>query len=255
MIDKLKAKILEKVDNQKPYSKWHFWLIEGGSIFLILGLLTLICFFLAFAIWDLLQTANIANPETFNFFNLIFKGLPELFLIAVILSIVIYCIYRQTDFPLVKNRLLLTTILLTFVISTTSLILVAVENYDTAQSSFESAQKSLDDSAYRPKRVQRFYEQFKIQGLVNGRIQRVERGFDTVSFTLINPTEKIDFIAFEGIFKDFKTGDNVSVRFDPNIKNKVLEIEPFQPKRGNIRGPRKEQNNSQLIKPQEKFRN
>lgn len=250
MIDKLKNKILEKVKKQKPYSKWHFWLIEGSWIATILGLLTLVCFGLAFAIWDWVEAANIPDPQGFNPFMLIFKGLPELVLIAAVLSVIIYYLYRQTDFPLVKNRLLLSVILVAFVIITTSLILVTVENNDNAQKGFESAQNGLDNSIYRPKRIQQFYQQSKEKGLVNGRIDRVEARFENVSFTLINPEEKLDFVTTIQIFKDFKVGDNVSVRFDSNDKNKVLEIRPFQPPRGNIRGPgRNLQNNSQRLPP------
>ena len=237
MIDKLKNKILEKVNNQKPYSKWRFWLIEGAWIILILFLLTLVCFGLAFAIWDFVDAATIAIPVEFNPLVLIFKGLPELILIALVLSVIIYYIYRQTDFPLVKNRLLLSIILLTFVIITTSIILFAVENNDNAEKGFESAQNGLDNSIYRPKRLQQFYQQSKEKGFVNGRIENVDLSFETVQFTLVNPEEKIDFKVSKLVFKNFKVGDTVTVRFDPKDNGKVLEIRPFQPPRGNIRGP------------------
>jgi hypothetical protein len=243
MIDKLKNKILEKVNHQKPYSKWRFWLIESAWIAAILGLLTMVCFGLAFAIWDWVEAANIPDPQGFNPFILIFKGLPELVLIAGVLSVIIYYLYRQTDFPLVKNRLLLSIILLVFVMITTSLILVTVENNDSAEKGFESAQNGLDNSIYRPKRIQQFYQESKEKGQVNGRIDRIEPRFEDVGFTLVNPEEKIDFVTSRQVFKDFKVGDNVSVRFDPNDKNKVLEIRPFQPPRGNIRGPASQQQN------------
>ncbi|MEI6729176.1 MAG: hypothetical protein WCK98_06055 [bacterium] len=237
IIDKLKNKILEKVNHQKPYSKWRFWLIEGGWIAAILGLLTLVCFGLAFAIWDWIEAANIPDPQGFNPFMLIFKGLPELVLIAAVLSVIIYYLYRQTDFPLVKNRLLLSLILILFVTVTTSIILITVENNDNAQKGFESAQNGLDNSIYRPKRIQQFYNESKEKGIINGRIDRIEPRFEDVGFTLVNPEEKIDFVTSRQIFKDFKVGDTVTIRFDPKDKNKVLEIKPFQPPRGSIRGP------------------
>jgi len=235
MPEKLKTKIKEKIIHEKPYSYWRFALIDFVRIFSILVLLLLAGYALAYFIWDTLEAKTILDGGDQNIFHTLSHGLPELLLIVLIISTIMYLLYRQTDLPLVKNRFLVFGSVWVFLIIVSSALVFAVQNSNVLEQSFFNTQDQLENLPYRPKRFGALYKKGKQPNVFVGRVVKINPVTESdLKIIVKNRFEQIELVLRNDSINDLELNEDVEVILDPVNPTQVISIRevphrPFNP--------------------------
>lgn len=158
----IKKSVLDKIKDTKPTGKNYILIEKASFIFLIISLILLASVLLGVFIIDWNKTINLIGQEELKrrFFlnyiqNFIRKSLLELAFFSFILTIIVYKLYRITDWPLVKRRVLLflsifgVIIIIAFSLFAISLQNSGIGNYmnnlKIRQKTFPGRQKQFED--------------------------------------------------------------------------------------------------------------
>jgi hypothetical protein len=235
MSDDLKNKILEKLHHQKPYSHWRFVLIDTVRILCILILLFVAGFALAYFVWDVIEAKLILDPDDGNIFHVFWHGLPEILLALLLISSLMYYLYRQTDLPLVKNRVLLFGSVWAILILISTGIIFTVQNNRSLENGFFGTQEQLENLPYRPKRFDMMYQTGRRPDVFMGRVVDIVPINETdLKIIIKNRFEQIEVVVNIDQLTSLEIDEDVLVRLDPQNPARVLDIReaphrPFNP--------------------------
>lgn len=166
VVSNLADKVLENLKNKKPRSKGYFLGLNLFWFLLILVLIVFLSFLLAFVFWDswnLLQTKIL----TIHFF------LFEFFLLVLFFLLLTFWLYRQTDFVLVKYRLLLFSALTCLVLLLGLLIFNLSWQNAQIKNRFEIAQEQVEKLPYRQNRKE-VLKKLKEKGIFRGKLVKIQ---------------------------------------------------------------------------------
>lgn len=166
MNTELSQKILNNLKDKKPRSKIYFLGINLIFLFSIIFLILILSFLFAFILWDswyLWQNkVFIANLFLFEFLGLILFFL-----------LIVFWLYRQTDFTFVKYRLWLFLGLSFLILVTGSIIFVLVWKNIQVQKNFQVFQHQVENLPHRQKRKE-VLKKLKEKSIFRGRIVKIE---------------------------------------------------------------------------------
>ena len=235
MSDDLKNKILEKLHHQKPYSHWRFVFIDTVRILCIFILLFVAGLALAYFIWDVIEVGSILDQKDSNIWHIFWHGLPEILLAVVLISTLMYYLYRQTDLPLVKNRIILFGTVWVILISTSSVIIFTLQNNKNLENGFFVTQEQLENLPYRLKRFDKIYKISRKPEMFTGRIVAITPINESdLKVTVKNRFEQIEITVKNNQFPSMVIYDDVAILLDPQNSTRILEIRkvpkrPFDP--------------------------
>jgi len=157
----LNSKIQEKIKLQTPRPKWQYQILDAGRVILFVVLIALSILSLASFLNDMFEFSEAYNQPAFFVPRLFTNLLFELVLFAIICGSMIFLIYRQTDWPLVRNKVLLFTAIAAAILIP-GLILAFGYNLDLAP-----------DLPYRQNRREQIQTFLREQGVFVGKITSV----------------------------------------------------------------------------------
>jgi len=143
-LQNLKENILNQVKNKKPHSKNYFlgvdiaFAVSIGLIFLSCGLL------FGFFLWDSLQTGA-------DFLNV---ALFEILFAAILLFVILFFLYRQTNFFLVKYQAFSFFIFVLLLAAVSGGLVWASQVVTPIQENFQQFQNGFESLPYRKNRMQ-----------------------------------------------------------------------------------------------------
>lgn len=214
MTHNLKTKIISKIKDEKPYSKTrHTTVVVLGTI--------ISCFLLGFAIFDLayfmwdLEYKSRGLPITPDtLVTLSRAAIIELIVITILFAIIIYIIYRRTDLPYVKQRLLVfICIVITIGLLGTGTYIIIRSN-TVLNAIFEDVEQQPLFREIARDRKQLIRKEARSRGVMIGRVIHIEDVTnESVRFTLKNDLEEHTFLTNINS-TSISEGDLVVVRFD-----------------------------------------
>ncbi len=213
--------ILSKIDLVKPKSQWCFWLRNAGFIALI-ALLILIGSVSLGSFWiDLIELRNVASVGGLNLASIWSEALFELIGLAVVGIAIAYLVYRQTDWFMVRNRILL---VLTFSACILLGGILYINIYSFAGKSNLQNRDIVQGSRIRSGRRQRLDNTLKNKGLFDGIVENNDSGRLEIrnqkgTFSFITNLETPNILNVE-------KGDHVIIRV--NDKNQVISVRLIQ---------------------------
>ena len=140
--DKIKDKVLQKIQGINPHSKLYFSFREFASLFFILIFIILAILLFTNFLWRIGDFWILGAD--FNFQNFLEYIWLEILFLAVILTVVNYFLIRKTDWKIAKYRVWLLTSLLLFVfIFGSSLITIGGSN-EILENQLQQSTKNLD---------------------------------------------------------------------------------------------------------------
>lgn len=144
--ESLHTKILDKIKDQKPIASWRFQFVAFLTILFLTILLSTSVLLLTFFFWDIFDAGNFSPKEWLSFLG---TGLFELVLVVLLLTGIIYYLYRRTDFVFVKNRILVLFGILAIILGASATGILAVQNIPQLNRTFQSVSQRLEDGGYR----------------------------------------------------------------------------------------------------------
>jgi glucan phosphoethanolaminetransferase (alkaline phosphatase superfamily) len=151
----LHTKILSRLDNQKPYSHLRYRIIWIILVILTVLLSFIAVFCMAFFIWDINYTLNKIPINGNSFVDILQNGLFELMLVSVLLSVIMYVMYRRTDLPFVKQRLSVFLGILLGVGLFATVGFFVIDNSPIIKPNIIKLEEKLEKLPHRPNRQQR----------------------------------------------------------------------------------------------------
>jgi hypothetical protein len=229
--DDLKNKIIQKIHQEKQYSYWRFWVTDFLRILTIIILLIGSGLSLAYFVWDSLVANRLANFEGLNIWLILTRGLPEILLIVIVVSVILYLLYRQTDLPFVKNRSLVFGSVWLILVVLATLSIVLVQNSNSFEQYFSKTQESLEGLPYRPRRFQDLYREGRQATQFKGRVRSIKI-IDSLKseVTVQNPFETNKYLLSNSLIAEIKPGDTVLIEMDIQNPSIVLEIRKVPPR-------------------------
>jgi hypothetical protein len=148
----LHTKILDKIKDQKPYSGLRFRLISFFTVLLLTILVSISVLGTTFFVYDIIDAGRL-RPN--DWFNILMGGFLELLLLVSFLIILIYILYRRTDFVLVKDRLTLLIYIVAIVIGVSSAGLLAIDSIPQLKKTFDFVAQRIEDQGLHKNRGRR----------------------------------------------------------------------------------------------------
>lgn len=229
----LKKQILEKTENLKPRPSWYFRAISILQISIISIFLIMGSFLLGILIWYFLSFDEVSLRLFFDLGGVFSFAL----LILLILIIISYMIYRQSDFPWVKNRLFIfISSILILVLLGFGFLVIARNNRPVADF-FEGRKNDIDDLPLNDRRPIRKPKAGPPKVLFRGRVVQLEplEGGDFVEITIVNPEGKKEFDISKNLFIESRLSLNDFVEVEVErpgvfriIALKLLPKEPLE---------------------------
>jgi hypothetical protein len=162
--DQISQNILANIKDKKPKSKAYFVRQNVLLVAIILAVVLALGLVTGFFLWDSL----IAFQNGIGFV------LFEILIVVIILMIGLFWLYRQTDFLLVKHRVLVFTLLMMIIFGVgASLVYVSTQN-PKLQSGFENWQGDIERLPFRQNRGQMMGKRLKENGVFRGRVIEVK---------------------------------------------------------------------------------
>lgn len=222
--NELKDSVMKKIEGQKPTAKEWYQAVNWTRFVIILLLAIVAGILLGFYLWELVE--NLKQASNFDLGVIaIINSFVELLLVTGLISLLLYFLYRQTDWFLVSQRL---SVFLGIwgIILTISIIFLAFSMTSPEVSQFlEDTKTQSNKLPFRQQRVDNILERQKENGFVVGRIENlVNINKDEVEIKIQNPNEQITLKASSKLVKNLKVGDFVRVKIDTNNSSKALEI-------------------------------
>ncbi len=131
----LHAKILERVQSQKPHSKLYFQLIFCLVVFVLFLIFGLSIFSATLWVFGLVRNLGVGN---FRFEDLIDFGFLEFLGFGVLGSLIVFGIYEKFEMPFASNKLAIILTILVLLMALTTAGYYTVENFVPFRNSFQS---------------------------------------------------------------------------------------------------------------------
>jgi len=197
----LHDKIQAKIDTAQPEPHWKFILKNIVRITIITlgitaGIAALSSFF-----GDYFQLSEVLENQDIPVTGFVANMLLEFVVFAIITGLIVYFVYRQTDWPLVRNK--------TMVFSIIAMILLA----PSVILGYLLPSQVLPQPPYRPDRAEQLNDRLQENGVFVGKIIDTYSDGDKTVITIANLFTQMECVAPRTIKMDV-VGITVGVRFD-----------------------------------------
>ena len=220
----IRSSIMEKISHEKPTPK-NWYIVTNWSRLILVFLLAILAGFI-FGFYILELSENFETVTNFNLGLLLFSNsFFELALISFLISVILYFIYRQTDWFLVSHKwaVFFGIWVLIFIISIITIVFL-VNNQD-ANDFYQDTKIQAKMLPIRRERLDNIVKRQKEIGFINGKIVAIKVvDKNTTILEIENPVEISVLEVEPQIIKNLNVGDFVRVRLDENNSKKVLEI-------------------------------
>ncbi len=230
--DDLTKKIMTKVEGQEMKPKWYFTTKESLFLLAVVVLMLITIFFLSFFVWDVV--------ENFRFFGftldvvgtVLSSAFLEIILIVSFLIVLIYVIYRQTDWFFVRHRIWLFVGVTLIAALASGVFVIAALADENLSRPFEETQERVERLPTLRERRDRIQQELEKRNIFVGRVESIERQrLRSVEITVANP-EKIETFFVDRPQLLIREGQFVSVMYEEvdGIKQ-AKEIRKIRPGR------------------------
>ncbi len=224
----LSSKILTKINTVKPRPGSYFLLLDLLRFLIIVVLFVIVTVLVSFFIWDLLALLEVVDFEFGSIFSLFYNSLVEILVLSLVLTLPIYFLYRQTDWPLVKNyKYLFAGILILIFLAGIGVYGIAQTNEPT-QKIYQNFQDRSEVLPFRDKRRERIIDQAREKGLRPGKVVGIKNDAPgRVEVIIRNQRREETFLVPEPLVSGIKDGDRVVIVLDR--EGKVREVRKLAP--------------------------
>ncbi len=218
MSKKLNSKILNQIESQKMKPQSYFWLKNALLILALITFSALAIFLLGSFFDDTLEILEF-RKYGLGIFLIIPVILFEFMLISLLLGIIIFFLYRSTDWILVRHKLWLSLFLLIFIVAGSIAVAFTLDQEDLVKPA-----ENLESAPYRSNRKKELFEELKKKDVFVGKVTFFdsESGFIIVTNRLEERKFKLDLR--DRPRQDIKVGNEVMVRFK-EIEGEFVAIE------------------------------
>lgn len=224
--NELLQKIQENIKTARPRGRWYGRTILVVRICFMISLAFIATFAMSLFLYDLIEKTSILeftqSPVVENVANYLLE-----FLVISLLGIVgIYTIYRQTDWPLVKERVWL--VIGTFILvsgASVGLMLFSKSELDPWGDFIGETTHGITHTLpLRSSIEDRFENEMEDNFYFTGNITKATVGTDTIILTIQNEHRSKTFFVKDGINRSvFAPGDKVVVQYtDEQGENELL---------------------------------
>lgn len=209
----LTQKILSQIKQRKPLPARMFQLLSVARVILFFSCLVLGALLVSFFIWDILANWSILGFETSDGLTVLSSSLPEVLFMAMVLGFVGYWVYRQTDWPLVKNYQLLGIIIFFLLLFVGTGVFISVSSSDVLNKIYGETQTSIENNlAYRQGRQASLYKKAAEKGFIRGQILTITlQDSQKSEVTIQNPYETQRYEIPSELILNLSQGDRVEV--------------------------------------------
>lgn len=221
---------MTKVEGQEMKPKWYFTTREGFFLLGVFGLMALAVFLLSFFVWDIVQNFRIFGLTGDVVGTILGSSFLEILIIIALLVVLIYTIYRQTDWFFVNNRLWLVLGVIGVAIIASWVVVTTALNDETVSRPFEQAQEQTERLPLLGDRRKQLKKELEKRDIFVGRVEKIERqGLRSVEIVVSNPDKTAVFVSDKPGLR-VREGQFVSVKFKPNgDKLEIVDIRPVRP--------------------------
>lgn len=214
--------LLSKLEKIEPKNRNYFLFRNLGFGLLIFFLLILSVYLLAifwvdtFELFSFLESGNNLN------WDLLSQGLFEFATLATILVVLVYIIYRQTDWFLVRHKIiLLGSFLLTVFVASILLIVITQGQNQIALPT--------EHLSYRPNRQQKIQEKLQENKVFVGKIIKIDRQNQEI---VVKSPQQEKIFKFEQLPSKIKPNQQVAIKYEIDVnKNFTLQKIRILPKK------------------------
>lgn len=232
----LTENIMNKIGDKKPISKQWYQITNWVRVSIVLLLSLTGGILLGYYLWELSQDLKTVSGLNFGIIALT-NSFVELLGVTFAISLLLYLLYRQTDWFLVNRRWQI-FISIWGVILTFSLIFLGFSMANPEVNDFlEDTKSQSNELPFRKQRAGNIMDRQRQEGYISGRIDDILMAKDLnydyidkneVIIKIVNPIDSFELKMSKNIAKNYKIGDFVRVKLDPNDPKKVLEIDKIR---------------------------
>jgi uncharacterized membrane protein YhdT len=213
---------MQRIDEVQPVSKTSVLLRNVTFGILIVVLSFVVSWLLSSYLYDIFYTVYI---DTTGFMSAaqLSDTLLELLFIAILAIIVVILIYRRTDWPLVRNQVILLVLLL-FVVGSGGGLLVTFASVEFLESPTEVVEKL----PYREMRRQRILENLEERNIISGKVASINPRTQTIEIHSDKGIKEYKYTSENRNIKEIEEGDRVLIKIGPREEGVVwiLKIPP-----------------------------
>lgn len=225
----LTQKIMDKVQKGTMKPKWFFLTTESLQILTIATLLFFAVFLTTFFIWDLYRNVWIFGSTGNLSGTIISSTLFEFLGAAIISGLLIYLIYRHTDWFFVQHRLWLVVGIVGIVTVFSGIFALTVLNNDDLNQSFENTEEQTRRLPGFDKKREALQKELEAKNIFTGKIIEIQEIQDKKIITVQNPDKTVIFIT-DMPMSSLKQDKVVAVRYKEVDGQKIaIDIRPFRP--------------------------
>jgi hypothetical protein len=228
--DDLTKKIMDQVEDRQMKPGWYFATREGLVLLGVLGLMGLTVFLLSFFVWDVVQNFRVfgQSPEVLG--TIFSSAFLEIIILVLVFGVLVYLLYRQTDWFLVQNRLWIVLGIGLIAIVATSLVVTAALMNEDVSRPFEETQEQAERLPILRDRRNRIRQELDQRNIFVGRVEKIERQeFRDVRLIVSNP-DKTEVFTSDKPRLGIREGQFVAVKFaERDGQKQVVEIRPVRP--------------------------
>jgi hypothetical protein len=222
--------LLKKIQQTKPRDKSYFLFRNFIFGFLILVLICLSVYLLS-AFWiDAYQISDFLIDEKNIGWNFLQEALFEFVLFAIIFVGLIYIIYRQTDWFLVRHKIILIASFFCIILLGSFLTVLIFDN----QQAPKQAISPIQNLPYRPQRKEIIQQKLQEKDIFVGKLISVN--FESKQIIIKNPREEKTFFVpnnfnLSDLLRQIRTDQDLAVKYEIQKEKFVVQKIKILPKR------------------------
>ncbi|MEM1312598.1 MAG: hypothetical protein AAGF07_04000 [Patescibacteria group bacterium] len=220
----IKNKVLTKIEDKKPNSYNYYLFVDLLRAFVIAFIFFMGGVLLAFLLWDWLLIPQIIDFNIDNIIFILFRLLPLIAITTVLFCFLAYYIYRQTDWLLVKKRILIAVLGVSAILLCMSSSLAIINHSHTLQKSLRDIDNNLQDYPIRPPRPRELVLKRRLNNVIYGRVVSIEKVSQGNLIKIANRNQVLSFYLSEELSTGISPRDLLRLELDEKEESKVLRV-------------------------------
>ncbi len=219
----LNKKIMEQVKNAEMKPKTYFWFLDSLKILGIIVFSFLAIFVLSFFVWDFLENLKFLNYEV-SPTTILQNSLFEFLLVALFFGLIVFWIYKQTDWPFVRDNKTLISIINVIIIFLGIGSFIIVENLNATETVFTPTRNQIEGLPLRGGREEKILTDLENKGYFVGFIADIQ-DFENDQYKKIivtNKKYKKEIVVEKFKLKNLDLEKPVVIRFKQEEGNQLV---------------------------------